>query len=171
VLAVEELASNGLRHGRPPVQVTITAAALGWLLEVRDAETARPPQLAVGRDAALGGMGLALVARLSRVHGWDLDGDRKVVWARIPYAALSDASPRRVHAATARARDLVGCLAATEARITATLQQIAADAVDRSDRARVSRAVADHAASQALWARRPAPAALLPAHSGVGAAC
>src|SRR3712207_1378639 len=65
LLAVEELTSNGLRHGLPPVQVTITAAGLGWLLEVRDASTARPPAPAVGRDAALGGMGLHLVARLS----------------------------------------------------------------------------------------------------------
>ena len=50
LLAFEELASNGLRHGRPPVQVTVTTAGSGWLLEVSDAAGDRPPAPAVGRD-------------------------------------------------------------------------------------------------------------------------
>ena len=43
LLAFEELASNGLRHGRPPVHVTVTATGAGGLLEVSDAADDRPP--------------------------------------------------------------------------------------------------------------------------------
>jgi hypothetical protein len=43
----------------------------------------RPPQPAVGRDAAHGGLGLYLVARIFVAHGWPVDGDREHVWARI----------------------------------------------------------------------------------------
>ena len=43
MLAFEELASNGLRHGGPPVAVTVTAVRSGWLLEVSDAAIDRPP--------------------------------------------------------------------------------------------------------------------------------
>ncbi|MGY1760895.1 ATP-binding protein [Geodermatophilus sp. SYSU D00779] len=157
LLAVEELASNGLRHGRPPVRVTITAAGSGWLLEVRDTATARPPTPAIGRDAALGGMGLHLVARFSRAHGWAVDGDRKIVWAHIAYRPPVPPPPQqRIQAATARARDLVVGLAVTEARIGATLQRLAADAAvqGRHGRAHVYRAVAERAHRDAEQARR-----------------
>jgi signal transduction histidine kinase len=154
---VEELASNGLRHGRPPVQVTVTAAGSGWLLEVRDTATGRPPAPAVDRDAALGGMGLHLVARLSRAHGWAVDGDGKIVWAHIGYRPpVARPSPQRIRAATGRARDLVAGLAVTEARIAVTLQRLAADAEveGRAERARAYRAAAERAQRDAEQARR-----------------
>src|SRR4051794_33040385 len=75
LLAFEELASNALRHGRAPVRGTVTAGRDGWLLEVSDAATDRPPTPAVGRDAAEGGLGLYLVARLSAAQGWDVHGE------------------------------------------------------------------------------------------------
>ena len=83
LLAFEELASNALRHGRGPVRVTVTAGRDAWLLEVTDAAADRPPTPAVGRDAAEGGLGLYLVARLAAAHGWDVHGQHKVVWCRI----------------------------------------------------------------------------------------
>ena len=83
LLAFEELASNGLRHGRPPVRVQVTEFDDQWLLEVSDAAGDRPPVPAVGRDAALGGLGLPLVARLCGAYGWVLEEGRKTVWARI----------------------------------------------------------------------------------------
>jgi hypothetical protein len=43
----------------------------------------RPPQPAVGRDAAHGVLGRYLVARIFVAHGWPVDGGRKHVWARI----------------------------------------------------------------------------------------
>jgi serine phosphatase RsbU (regulator of sigma subunit) len=83
-LVFEELVSNGLRHGRGRVEVTVSAAGSGWLLEVVDAAGSTPPAPAVDRDAALGGLGLYLVARLSSAHGWaPADAGGKVVWAQV----------------------------------------------------------------------------------------
>jgi two-component sensor histidine kinase len=87
LLIVEELASNGLRHGRPPVRVVVTADSTGWLLEVSDAAADRPPAPAHDRDPAAGGLGLPLVAGLSARHGWTAHGERKHVWARIDATA------------------------------------------------------------------------------------
>src|SRR3954468_14052931 len=83
LLAFEELVSNGLRHGRAPVRATVTAFDGCWLLEVSDAAADRPPIPAYGRDAAQGGLGLPLVARISAAHGWQITADRKNVWARV----------------------------------------------------------------------------------------
>jgi two-component sensor histidine kinase len=80
LLVFEELASNGLRHGSPPVQVAVTSTAGGWLLEVSDAAVDRPPIPPVGRDPAAGGLGLYLLAALCSAHGWDVRAGRKVVW-------------------------------------------------------------------------------------------
>ena len=65
--------------------VTVTAGLDGWLLEVSDAAADRPPTPAVGRDAAEGGLGLYLIARLCAVHGWDVHGEHKVAWCRVDY--------------------------------------------------------------------------------------
>src|SRR4051812_7463275 len=87
-LAFEELVSNALRHGRPPVSVSVIAADAYWLLQVGDAAGDRPPASAVGRDAARGGLGLYLVAELSADHGWRVDADGgKTVWACVPFRA------------------------------------------------------------------------------------
>lgn len=87
LLAFEELVSNAVRHGRSPIEVVVTAIGDGWLLDVTDAAEGDPPIPDQERDAALGGLGLALVARISRTHGWEPLGDgRKVVWARVAYA-------------------------------------------------------------------------------------
>jgi hypothetical protein len=83
LLVFEELASNGLRHGRPPVRVVIAAIPTGWLLDVSDGAAESPPVPAHDRDPATGGLGLPLVAVLSAAHGWTVDGDRKHIWARI----------------------------------------------------------------------------------------
>src|SRR5688500_7143367 len=78
LLAFEELVSNGLRHGGSPVAVVVTATGTGWLVEVSDADGDSPPVPAVGRHAALGGLGLHLAAQLSAAHGWpEEDGGRK----------------------------------------------------------------------------------------------
>jgi two-component sensor histidine kinase len=89
LLIFEELVSNGLRHGRPPVHVLLETVPTGWLLDVSDAAADRPPVPAHGRDAAAGGMGLPLVAQLATAHGWTVRGARKHVWARIDTAPLS----------------------------------------------------------------------------------
>jgi anti-sigma regulatory factor (Ser/Thr protein kinase) len=102
-LVFEELVSNALRHGQGRVEVTVSATRTGWLLEVVDAAGHTPPTPAVDRDAALGGLGLYLVARLSSAHGWAPAGaGRKVVWAHVdgsrPVAVPEDSGfARRNH--------------------------------------------------------------------------
>ena len=87
LLAFEELGSNALRHGRLPVQIRVTANADAWLLEVSDAAADAPPMPAFDRDAALGGLGLHLVARLCGAHGWTTSDGRKTAWACIERSA------------------------------------------------------------------------------------
>jgi hypothetical protein len=84
VLAFDELASNALRHGRPPVVASVVAGRGGWLLDVSDTAPEEMPTPAVDRDPARGGMGLHMVARLALAHGWYVDQDRKHVWACLP---------------------------------------------------------------------------------------
>ncbi len=83
LLVLEELTSNALRHGRPPVRVVVAPIRTGWLIDVSDTAAENPPAPARDRDLATGGLGLSLVAALSAAHGWTVDGDRKHVWARI----------------------------------------------------------------------------------------
>jgi serine phosphatase RsbU (regulator of sigma subunit)/anti-sigma regulatory factor (Ser/Thr protein kinase) len=99
LLAFEELVSNGLRHGGGPVSVAVTTAGPGWLLEVTDAAGDAPPVPAVDRDAALGGLGLYLVAQISGAHGWTAEDDgRKVVWARVDFTGEAAPSPVAIDA-------------------------------------------------------------------------
>jgi anti-sigma regulatory factor (Ser/Thr protein kinase) len=83
LLVVEELASNGLRHGADPVHARVVATADGWFIDISDGATEQGPQLAIGRDPALGGMGLHLVAELTVSRGWAVTGGRKHVWASL----------------------------------------------------------------------------------------
>ena len=81
LLAFEELASNGLRHGRSPVHVSVAEGQGGWLIDVSDAAPEYAPTPALDRDPAHGGLGLHLVARLSSAYGWWAHTGRKHVWA------------------------------------------------------------------------------------------
>lgn len=81
VLIADELASNALRHARPPVAVALSRLAARWLVTVSDTATDLPPEPAQGRDPGLGGFGLYVVADLSAAHGWSRERGQKSVWA------------------------------------------------------------------------------------------
>jgi anti-sigma regulatory factor (Ser/Thr protein kinase) len=94
LLVFEELSSNALRHGGGAVQAVIVANAAGWLIVLSDEAPDRPPQPAVDRDPALGGMGLPMVAQLSLTFGWASEDGRKHVWAALPSGLEVAAVPR-----------------------------------------------------------------------------
>ena len=57
LLAFEETGSNAVRHGRPPVQITVTRSDLHWLLEVSDgagSPARHPPSTGTPRSAGSG---------------------------------------------------------------------------------------------------------------------
>jgi hypothetical protein len=87
------------------------------LLDVSDGASDRPLELAIGRDAADGGLGLYLVAELCGPHGWTAVGGRKHVRARLdhtrtdppgwvprPRGGERDQPETRVHPATSALR-------------------------------------------------------------------
>jgi two-component sensor histidine kinase len=81
VLIADELTSNALRHGGPPVATALSSSRDRWLLAVSDSSLEVPPVPAQGRDPGLGGFGLYLVADLSARHGWARERGAKTVWA------------------------------------------------------------------------------------------
>ena len=84
ILALDEMASNALRHGGGSVDATVRLTADAYLLEVSDSATTAPPAPAVGRDPSEGGLGLYLIAELSTRHGWYVKNGHKHVWALLP---------------------------------------------------------------------------------------
>ena len=86
VLALDELMSNGLRHGRAPVEVEVEVctAPAGLLLLVSDRAADDPPRPTSTRDPGQGGMGLGMIARASVACGWVPRSDLKTVWAVMP---------------------------------------------------------------------------------------
>ena len=81
VLALDEMASNALRHGGGRVRATVRPLADAWLIEVRDGAPDTPPTPAVNRDPSEGGLGLYLIAELATDHGWYVTAETKHVWA------------------------------------------------------------------------------------------
>ncbi|MFM9797410.1 hypothetical protein ACKI1M_49210, partial [Streptomyces turgidiscabies] len=55
VLIADELTSNALRHGDPPVAAALSRAGDDWLVAVSDSSAGVPPTPAEGRDPGLGG--------------------------------------------------------------------------------------------------------------------
>jgi anti-sigma regulatory factor (Ser/Thr protein kinase) len=84
VLALDEMASNALRHGGGRVHASVRLTPESYLIEVSDAATARPPRPAVGRDPSEGGLGLYLIAEVATDHGWYVADGAKHVWALLP---------------------------------------------------------------------------------------
>jgi anti-sigma regulatory factor (Ser/Thr protein kinase) len=86
ILALDEMASNALRHGGGAVRAAVRLTADAYLIEVSDQAAAAPPSPAVGRDPSEGGLGLYLIAEMSSAHGWYVSDGAKHVWALLPRA-------------------------------------------------------------------------------------
>jgi two-component sensor histidine kinase len=84
ILALDEMASNALRHGTGEVHATVRVTGDSYLIEVSDEAAAAPPSPAVGRDPSEGGLGLYLIAELATEHGWYVRDGYKHVWALLP---------------------------------------------------------------------------------------
>jgi anti-sigma regulatory factor (Ser/Thr protein kinase) len=85
VLALDEMASNALRHGGDaPVRAEVRLTEEAYLIEVADEAAGSPPVPAVDRDPSEGGLGLYLIAELATAHGWYVRGAHKFVWALLP---------------------------------------------------------------------------------------
>jgi anti-sigma regulatory factor (Ser/Thr protein kinase) len=84
VLALDEMASNALRHGGGGVAAEVRLTDDAYLIEVSDQAATSPPTPAVGRDPSEGGLGLYLIAELATRHGWYVSNNHKHVWALLP---------------------------------------------------------------------------------------
>ena len=84
VLALDEMASNALRHGGGEVRATVRLTDDAYLIEVSDQAAGAPPTPAVGRDPSEGGLGLYLIAEMATEHGWYVESAHKFVWALLP---------------------------------------------------------------------------------------
>lgn len=82
VLVASELATNGVRHGGPPVLVRLLRGGGVTAVDVVDHNPDDPPVLVTDR-ARGGGFGLVLARRACRALGWfRADADTKHVWAQ-----------------------------------------------------------------------------------------
>jgi anti-sigma regulatory factor (Ser/Thr protein kinase) len=84
ILALDEMASNALRHGGGRVRAAVRLTSDAYLIEVSDQAATTPPSPAVGRDPSEGGLGLYLIAEMSTAHGWYVRNGNKYVWALLP---------------------------------------------------------------------------------------
>lgn len=84
VLALDEMASNALRHGGGGVAAEVRLTEDAYLIDVSDQAATSPPAPAVDRDPSEGGLGLYLIAELATRHGWYVRNGQKHVWALLP---------------------------------------------------------------------------------------
>ncbi|WP_199721592.1 ATP-binding protein [Cellulomonas rhizosphaerae] len=83
VLVASELATNAIRHGRPPTIVQLLQDGPRFLLTVADRDLGSEPRIAGDRPPGEGGFGLQIARRLSREVGWYRTDAVKVIWAEI----------------------------------------------------------------------------------------
>ncbi|WFE38191.1 ATP-binding protein [Micromonospora sp. WMMD998] len=81
LLVATELASNALRHGRPPTIVTLLATDDRFLLDVADHDVSSVPELSDISPTDSGGRGLFLAQSISLDVGWYATGSSKHIWA------------------------------------------------------------------------------------------
>jgi len=78
-LAVSELVTNAVVHGRPPIVMSVEGSPTTVTVSVTDASPVRPRADESELDAT-GGRGLAIVAAVAGRWGCDANGPGKRVW-------------------------------------------------------------------------------------------
>ncbi|MEU1810801.1 ATP-binding protein [Micromonospora sp. WMMD1076] len=81
VLVATELASNALRHGRPPTIITLLTTDDRFLLDVADHDVRTVPELTGISPTDSGGRGLFLAQSVSLDVGWYATEKTKNIWA------------------------------------------------------------------------------------------
>jgi len=84
VVVANELATNALRHARPPAVVRLLGEPGRLILDVADHDPAAEPQPAGDRPPGAGGLGLRLTATFATDLGWYANAVTKHVWASFP---------------------------------------------------------------------------------------
>ena len=88
-IVATELATNALRHARPPTRVHLRRTEHTFVLDVADENPEALPETAGPRPPGDGGMGLRIVDQLADVVGWYIDDRHKHVWAEFPIPSAS----------------------------------------------------------------------------------
>ena len=83
VLVCSELATNAIKHGRPPTVVRLMSDGI-YVLDVMDHDPVSIPAIARGRRAGEGGFGLVLTDMLAARVGWYSGDETKHIWASFP---------------------------------------------------------------------------------------
>ena len=82
-----ELVSNAVRHGDPPVELILALHGSAVEITVSDASPLPARRLPYRSGVSERGLGLRLVAQLSREWGQQPDADGKSVWAKVGMGA------------------------------------------------------------------------------------
>lgn len=91
-LALSEVVTNAVTHGRPPVSLRLTVEPGRITATVTDSGRA-PMHLRTPRPDDVHGRGLAIVASVATAWGWERPADgRRVVWFTVA-EALADGYP------------------------------------------------------------------------------
>ena len=83
-IVATELATNALRHGRPPAEVRLQRTRDRLVLVVIDHAVDAAPKLDGDRPPGAGGLGMRFVRTLAVEAGWYTTGGAKHVWASFP---------------------------------------------------------------------------------------
>jgi anti-sigma regulatory factor (Ser/Thr protein kinase) len=87
-LVASELVTNAVRHGSPPLRMTVLTVGRGVRIEVRDASPLPPATLLTSPPTAEGGRGLGIVGALSSRWGHYQEGTGKCVWSELEPAPI-----------------------------------------------------------------------------------
>ncbi|MEU8664576.1 ATP-binding protein [Actinoplanes philippinensis] len=80
-----ELATNALRHGRPPTHIRLLREPGALLLDVADHDLTGEPLFDQDRPIGHGGLGLRLAQTFATELGWYRTAKTKNIWARFDF--------------------------------------------------------------------------------------